>query len=208
MDNRAGSAPTLHNALFSVNTARRGGALYNDASHPVLINATLSDNVAERGSGLYNRAQSKPTLVNGILWGNAISAPGTILLGYDPITNEDAASKAAVSYSDVQLPNGVYVGDGNINVEPRFVKPGQVTVDELITGDYRLQRDSSAIDAGNNLSVTVSIDLDKRFRQVDIPAIADAGLGALPIVDMGAYEVGYGLYLPLVARGIPQTRLQ
>lgn len=203
MDNRAGSAPTLHNALFSANVAKRGGALYNDASHPLLINATLSDNVAERGSGLYNRAQSKPTLVSGILWGNVVSGPDTLLLGRDPMTNEDAASKAAVSYSNVQLPSGVYSGDGNINANPRFVRPGLVTDSIIMAGDYRLQRTSPAIDAGNNLSVTVAIDLDKRFRQADIPEIADTGLGTPPIVDMGAYEVGHGIYLPLVAHGMP-----
>lgn len=203
MDNRAGSAPTLHNALFSANVAGRGGALYNDASRPVLINATLSDNTAERGSAVYNRAQSLPTLVNGILWGNVVIEPDTILLGRDPITNEDAASKATVSYSNVQLPSGVYSGDGNINADPRFVRPGQVTESIVIAGDYHLRRDSPAIDAGNNTSVTVAIDLGNGFRRVDIPEIADTGLGMPPIVDMGAYEVGYSIYLPLVARGMP-----
>ncbi len=203
IDNRAGSAPTLHNALFSANVARRGGALYNDASHPVLINATIGDNIAERGSGVYNRAQSLPTLVNDILWGNVVIEPDTILLGRDPITNEDAASKAAVSYSNVQLPSGVYSGDGNINTDPRFARPGQVTESIVIAGDYRLRRNSPAIDAGNNVSVTVAVDLGNGFRQVDIPEIVDTGLGTPPIVDMGAYEVGYSIYLPLVARGMP-----
>ena len=55
---------------------------------------------------------------------------------------------------------------------------------------------SPAIDAGNNLDVTASTDLDGNPRIVDVPSVPDSGNGTPPIVDMGAYEfqiLTYGL---------------
>jgi len=60
------------------------------------------------------------------------------------------------------------IGTGNITNEPIFV--------DLANGNLRLQSNSPCIDAGNNGSVTSSLDLDGR------PPIVNGA------VDMGAYE--------------------
>jgi len=38
---------------------------------------------------------------------------------------------------------------------------------------------------------------------VDIAAVSDTGSGVPPIVDMGAYEVQNGVYVPLLLRTCP-----
>ena len=84
-------------------------------------------------------------------------------------------------------------GGGNIDADPRFV--------DAAGGNLRLGFGSPAIDAGNNLSVTVTTDLDSLPRFVNIPTAPDTGSGTPPIVDMGAYEAQIPIiYLPLILR--------
>jgi hypothetical protein len=100
-------------------------------------------------------------------------------------------------------------GGGNIDADPLFVRdpdPGDgdwTTPDDNDYGDLRLQPGSPAIDAGDNAAVPAGIttDLAGLPRFVDIPTVPDTGSGTPPIVDMGAYEAQYMLYLPLVLRG-------
>jgi len=134
------------------------------------------------GGGMYNDNAS-PRLTNVILWGN------TATIGDTQIYNINT-STPTISYSDIQGcggsgagwdPNLGTDGGGNIDGNPLFV--------DAARGNLRLQIGSPAIDAGNNISVTVSTDLDGSSRFVDIPTMPDTGNGTPPIVDMGAYEV-------------------
>jgi len=165
------STATLINVLFSGNKATNvsgygGGLSNNDSSHSTLINVTFSGNQAgSSGGGLYNVNGGVSTLVNSIIWGNAAITGSQIY-------NSDS-SASLITYSDVQ---GGYTGTGNLNVDPNFVAPIAATASPTTIGNYRLQAASYAIDAGNNLSVTVSTDLDNHPR-----IMGDA-------VDMGAYE--------------------
>ncbi len=177
------SSPTLTNVIFVGNTAsNNGGGLYNSSSSAILTNVTFSGNDARMGGGLYNWSGAV-TLANCILWGDQ---PAEIA--------EVSSSTINATYSDIQRDSGVYGGVGNINADPRFV--------DAAGGNLRLQRDSPAIDAGNNAAVPAGLlhDLDGRPRFVDIPGVPDTGSGTPPIVDMGAYEVQNPLCLPLVLR--------
>jgi uncharacterized repeat protein (TIGR01451 family) len=164
------SNPTLTNVLFSGNTvtdvSSYGGGMSNhNGGHPTLINATFSGNQAGGSGGGMGNIGGTLTLVNSIVWGNAAITGSQIY--------NDGSSASIVTYSDVQ---GGYSGAGNLNVDPNFVAPIAATAAPTTTGNYHLQAASYAIDAGNNLSVTVATDLDGQPRIID---------GS---VDMGAYE--------------------
>ncbi|MCP3976123.1 MAG: hypothetical protein GY720_16705, partial [bacterium] len=155
---------TLTNVIFSDNSATfSGGGLRNATINSMLTNVTFSGNSATYDGGAIQNFDSNLTLINCIVWGNSST-----------IYNSGGAP--TITYSDVE---GGYPGSGNVNVDPLFV--------DTAGGDLRLQDDSPVIDAGNNLSVTVSTDLDGKPRQID-GDVADTGNGTAPIVDMGAYE--------------------
>ena len=107
------------------------------------------------------------TIVNSILWGDAIGETFELTGSLD------------VSYSDVQ---GGHAGTGNINVNPLFVNPG--------AGNWQLGSNSPAVDSGNNAAVPAGIttDLAGSVRFFDDPSVPNSGAGTPPIVDMGAYE--------------------
>ncbi len=190
------SDPSLTNVTFSGNSAERGGGMSNESggigaesqstSNPVLTNVTFSGNSAEQGGGIYNRAhnggESRPNLGNCILWGNAA--------GTGPQLYDAADGATTVSYSDVQWPEGVYTGTGNLNADPQFVAPTVASAAPTTTGNYRLQAASPAIDAGNSFSITAATDMDGQPRKVDVSYIANTGVGTPP-VDMGAYEAQF-----------------
>jgi len=177
----ASSTLTLTNVLFNGNRASalgggHGGGMYNDDSSLVLTNVTFSDNRTDSdgsGGGMYNLT-SDARLTNCILWGNRVGSSESETA---QITNN--SSTVTVTYSLLQNIM-VYTGTGNIDLDPQFLDPE--------ADDLRLSAGSPAIDAGNNDAVTVAFDLDGNSRRVDMPAVADTGNGAAPIVDMGAYE--------------------
>ncbi len=143
---------------------------------------------------MYNNG-SNPTLANTIVWGNT------------PVANQidNSTSTPVVTYSDVQ---GGYAGTGNINLDPLFWRspsPGADgnwgTADDDY-GDLRLQLTSPAIDAGDNSAVPSGVlsDLGGYPRFIDMASLPDTGLGTPPIVDMGAYEAQFVVYLPVMQR--------
>ena len=90
-------------------------------SSPTLMNVTIINNNADGvGGGIYLRSDSNPIIVNSIVWGNT---PQNIYF------REGGAGNITFSYSDLQggqdsiVTNGGTVtwGDGNIDVDPRFV---------------------------------------------------------------------------------------
>jgi hypothetical protein len=91
---------------------------------------------------------------------------------------------------------GGWPGTGNIDVDPLFVGER----------NYRLRTDSPCLDAGNNYAVPSSLttDLLGHPRRFDSPFAPDMGLGAAPIVDMGAYESQVRVSLQDVT-GLPST---
>ncbi len=160
----------LTNVVFNRNEASGGGGIYNEGGNIALTNVTLSYNEADSGGGLYNIYTSTFTMTNTIVWGN--------LALTDPQIYNHPSTTAIVAYSDVELPNGVYPGTGNINNDPLFV--------DAINGDLHLQAGSPAIDAGDNGAVAVPTDLDGNSR-----IIGNA-------VDMGAYEWSAAVHLMAV----------
>ncbi len=168
-------SPTLINTIFMGNWSEAGGGMFNagyapSINAPTLINATFSGNKAQQqGGALFNfnetaSSNSGITLTNSILWGN-VAALGSQIYNYNAVTT--------ISNSDIE---GGYAGTANIDIDPQFINPITATAAPTTTGNYRLNGNSPAIDAGNNASVTVATDLDGH------PRIVGTG------VDMGAYE--------------------
>ncbi len=174
----------LVNCLFIGNTTSGsyGSAIYNwgGGSTSKIINCTFTKNEAPAISGtIHNRGVSS-TITNSIIWGNTADN--------GDIINTNGGS-SITSYSNIELPSGVYSGTGNINAEPLFIA--------AVDNNYRLQGASPSVDAGVNtpfqeggIAAGTTIDFEGNPR---IMQRSESGA----IADMGAYEVQS--YLEMVA---------
>jgi len=168
----------------ALNSNARGGGLYLYYGSPVFVNNTISGNTLENtstgyysikeGGGIYTY-HSNPTFVNTILWNDAPQE----LFAADYGVN----STYVIAYSDIQGgQNGIVTNNsvivnweaGNITQDPKFV--------DLASGDFTLQSNSPAIDAGTAFfewNGTTVVDLSSSEYNGSAP-------------DMGAFEFGNG----------------
>jgi hypothetical protein len=200
MCNHTVSSPTLSNVTISGNSALEGGGMHNwDNSNSTLSNVTISGNTASRsGGGMYN-SSSVPTLNNATISGNRAGEDGggmqnrfsnvrihnSILWGNGSVIANDY-STPTISFSLIEGSGGsgswnstLGVDNGNnLDTNPRFVAPVGMASAPTSTGNYRLQANSPAINAGSNARVAqdVTTDLDGNLRIV------------AATVDLGAYE--------------------
>jgi hypothetical protein len=182
------SSPALTNVLFSGNRVLfDGGGMANDAvSNPTLINVTVAGNQAGNKGGGLQSGDGGALLQNRFLWGNRAPA--------NP--NLDSTLPLTIQHSLVQ--SVTMAVDGNLDgaTPLSFVRlpecgangcgehPDTPGVDEGADDDYgdlRLHFSSPAIDAGNNASISETLDLAGNPRVV-------AFYAQTPIVDLGAYE--------------------
>lgn len=157
------SSPTYRNCLFDSSSAGIfGGLLFHTTSTAAFTNCTIVRTTNQNGA-IY-APNGGVTLTNSILRGSGPQWFGT------PPT---------ATYSNVK---GGLAGAGNIDVEPIFV--------DVAARDFRLAAGSPDIDAGNNAALPVDVVLDAASspRYVDDPSTSDTGLGAAPVIDIGAYE--------------------
>jgi hypothetical protein len=183
------SSPVLTNVLLSGNQSDWGGGIYSfQNSNPSLFNVTLSGNRAlmpdqgqgDSGGGILNDTNSSPQLVNCVVWGNLwLNNPSQV-------ANMNGSS-TVVRYTIVQ---GGYAGTGNSSADPLFAAPVTATSAPTTTGNYHLGYGSPAINAGINLSLTTSVDLDGNPR-------VTAGT-----IDMGAYEAQVFVVVTLDGNGL------
>jgi len=173
--------PNISNCVFAGNSAVAGGAIGNIEGYPRIKSCTFTGNRAldecdavidYDGSGFENC----------ILWANTGQSPQHIPDCYGGY------------YSCIQGWTGAMGGIGNINEDPRFVRPGfWKTKDLWIDGDYHLLPNSPCINAGdpNYVPEPNETDLDGKPRVMN------------GRIDMGAYE--YGPTMPVEARFLPRT---
>ena len=173
------SLPNISNCVFAGNSAEAGGAIGNIEGYARIKNCTFTGNRALDECDAVIDYDGKG-FENCILWANTGQPPQHIPDCYGG------------SYSCIQGWTGALGGIGNINEDPRFVRPGfWKTKDLWIDGDYRLLSDSPCIDAGdpNYIPEPDETDIDGNLRVID------------GRIDMGAYEV------PILAeaRILPRT---
>lgn len=162
------SSPQFINCLFARNTAtgtNGGGAMFVQASNVTMRNCTVVFNTVTGGGPGAAVAGSSVNLTNSIVAFNTGAAQFNVV----------------PSQSYTCIPAG-RTDAGNINLTPVFVNSAG--------NNFRLAAGSPGIDRGNNgaLTADMAVDLDGQTRRVDDPTVADAGAGAAPLVDMGAFE--------------------
>ncbi|MHC5060457.1 MAG: right-handed parallel beta-helix repeat-containing protein [Planctomycetota bacterium] len=178
------SSPTIESCIIAGNNAPRGGAIYShNAGNPVISNCTIATNAASVfAGGLYCFASSNLDISNSILRANIAPGAPEMMVG-----NMGAPSVVNISYCNIQgLSAGVLInsgstvnwGQGNIDLDPMFVEPGQIDSLTMVytQGDYHLLEDSGCIDAGDPAFVAAAgqTDIDGGARKsgevVDIGA--------------------------------------
>jgi predicted GH43/DUF377 family glycosyl hydrolase len=157
---------TMTNVLVADNTGDMGVHLNSPAS---LMNTTVVDN--EGGVLINPQTSAALEMSNSIVWNNGWNI------------NVGNAGSAEIAYSDIQ---GGWSGTGNIDADPLFSDP--------TNGDFRLQKDSPAVDAGTQVGAP---DHDI----LGVPRPQDGDLDGTSITDMGAYEFKwFKIFLPIVIR--------
>ncbi len=152
------SSPLLTNVIFNGNQVTwNGGGMYNNGgdsgnSHPTLINVTFSGNQASDGGGMYsegNNGDSSPSLTNVILWGNTADSNGKQLYNSyaTPVLSYTLIQSSTHDIYNIGATTVTY-GTGILTTDPQFIAPIDASEAPTTTGDYRLQADSPAIDAG------------------------------------------------------------
>jgi hypothetical protein len=217
VDVESPAAPTFSRSWFSANTGDAGGAvdITGAACTPVFSNCVITGNNASGVSGggamlvtggatvdvinctVYAnsasitiggiRTSSATTRIsNAVIWGN--TGPGGSTLN-----QQLGGSTYQVQYSCIEH---AFAGTGNISTSPGLVNPA--------ANDFRPAAGSPLIDAGRNDAVPIgtTADFAGAPRFVNDPATPDTGLGAAPIVDMGALEFQGG-----GGGGCPQVEL-
>lgn len=169
----------LENCAFVANSADVGGGVYSMVfAEPRIVNCTFAANhSASIGGAIFASDPGTTTIVNAIAWGNS---------------PDEWAGNVVASYSCVR---GGFTGTGNVDADPRFVRPPSPgadgtwgTGDDLL--DLRLRRSSMCIDAGDAsaLRAQTLADLAGLSRRRDDPRTPDRGLGTAAVVDLGAFE--------------------
>ncbi|MFG0329986.1 MAG: right-handed parallel beta-helix repeat-containing protein [Phycisphaerales bacterium] len=165
------SEPVFVNCVFVDNFATHaGGAIFMSAARPTFINCTAAFNIAQSGGGMALVGAVLPSFAfadNCVFWGDA---PNEISIGL---------GEATLTYSLVM---GGWPGEGNIDADPLLI--------DAFNGDVRLSEASPCIDAGHNGALPLFATADRYGapRFVDDPDTPDTGLGASPVVDIGASE--------------------
>jgi len=128
---------SLRNSLLACNTAS-----------PNACNANkVADGAALYGAGGTTTVEGSTIASNGS--GTAVAFVGGAMEIQDSIlyfnngNGTQVGGTPTVTYSDVQLPSGVFPGEGNINLDPVFAGTG------CTAEDLRIVVGSPAIDAGN-----------------------------------------------------------
>ncbi len=185
ISNQFDSQASYTNALFVGNKASVfGGAIANEQSDITLINATISGNNAVfNGGGVFNNGSS-PTISNSIIWDNSEGTDGfndgTLRANLFYISGSADISNSIIQQSggsdSWDTDAGTDLGN-NIDSDPLFKTPINLSSIPTLNGDFNLTSGSPAINAGNNGANSTGIDLAGSTR-------VEEGT-----IEMGPYEV-------------------
>lgn len=209
-----GESPVVMNSIFLGNRTTGheqgwgGGVLNGYHTHATIAGCAFIGNQADEGGGAYTMVLADPSFVNCTFVSNAATATGASAGGL--YCSEFAAVRVTncivwgnsgsqihgaerVDYSCVE---GGMAGDGNTGMSPMLSRLPHAGVDgewgtvDDDAGDLRPGPGSPCIDSGDNSAILAGFveDLSGGMRRRDDPSTVDSGMGAAPIIDMGAYE--------------------
>jgi predicted outer membrane repeat protein len=171
---------TVVSCTFALNRGRHGGAIHDMfSSEARVVNCSFAGNSAQKGGSVFAHELCASSYANCVMWGSTPNDHfGPIQFAYGCMT--------------AVVPGAV----GSISVDPSFTRMPSVGADlawgtgDDDFGDLRLLPRSPCIDAGANRAVPAGVtwDVDGAARFHDAAWMPDTGLGASPVVDMGACE--------------------
>jgi hypothetical protein len=177
----SGQAKILNTTMSGNIADQDGAAIYNSASASLrLASNTLANNSADRDGGGIFEGGGESELRNTILSGNTAGATGGNCRGsFDPVAN------TLVSSNDCGLTGTLIVADPLL---------GDLQDNGGPTQTHALAADSPAIDAVPIVECTdfAGVALTRDQRGMTRPV----GIAC----DIGAYEYGFDLFLPLIRR--------
>jgi parallel beta-helix repeat protein len=196
------SDATLSDNTIISNTALSGGGLNLIWSNPKLVNNVISNNQADMHGGGLQMQGASPRLLHTTITHNSGGDGSAIYIDSPP----DSASYTIAMTNTILVSHtvGISVTGGNtvtVNSVLWYNTPvtvsqsttatvtvqNQYTADPAFTADgYHLMSGSAAVDMGINAGITEDIDGEPR----------PTGAG----YDLGADELCYSIYLPLVLR--------
>ena len=172
-----GSSPYIANNIFHDNPCRAINATIPESATPVIVNNTMVRNKV--GIRIDRRVRAiNQVYRNNIIAGNEVGLEvefGTE--ANNSVWQNNLVTGNGIDYNTISNQTGI---NGNISSDPRFV--------DAVANNFRLRRDSPAIDAGTNMSAPAQ-DLDRERRPVD-------GDGdGVATVDIGVDELAFGINL-------------
>lgn len=194
-------AVTFDRCLFIGNSASsQGGAIRVSGGGVSLTSSVIIGNTASFGAGIEHFGSGPSLIANTVIAGNL--GAGVMLYNDNVLLRNDILwdnttpvmlSGGATGNIEHCIVEGGFAGAGNLSVDPMFVDAiGADTLAWSGDEDLSLAPGSPAIDAGDNAGVPMGnvLDLSDSARRHDDPGMPDTGAGAMPIVDIGAYEFG------------------
>ena len=173
---------TITNSLFITNISiTQGGGLYFSQSQPTITNTTLTLNHSNVGGGMIIINGAQPTFNNCIFWGNTSGSSGNQFRLNNGTATLNYSCYANGTNDVTLLSNGTLTAiNNNITSDPLFV--------DTNNGDYRIDGESPATDAGNNSDNSQTYDIrgngfSRKLSKTD---------GSAGTIDMGAYEFKFG----------------
>lgn len=194
----SGGDAVIVNSVFSGNSSLVGGGLMLFNCGATMVNCDFSRNDASDGGGIALGFNAAANLRNCILWGNtATGAPSDFKA---QIHKTDDSAQDDLRYSCVE---GLFTPEPGEDPPDPANFPGCTDEDPMFadadgaddaTGtpddDLALRAGSPCVDAAENSTVPPGtlLDFAGAPRFFDDPCAPDRGLGAPPLVDMGALE--------------------
>ncbi|MEM6673700.1 MAG: hypothetical protein AAF726_12715 [Planctomycetota bacterium] len=183
----------IESCVFNGNGSlvNRGGALFANRIASIRVDgSTFHANDANNSAGaLFTLNVESVWFTNNVVFANS-AVPNFA----QEITNQlrlQNAQSIVFQYNSVEELRFLWNVNGNVIGDPQFVdRLGANGVAGDADDDLRLGPGSHAIDAGNSLYLRpwALLDVAGEPRRRDDPSVADTGVGAAPVVDMGAYE--------------------
>lgn len=182
-------------SIFEDNDAVHGGAIFGGFTVPgqtlrlfdslFATNRGLetSDDIAFAGTAVFanNTFVGRVGPKDSVHLTGTIDAFNNVFAGYTASIIADGGSQDYNDFFNAPVSINLATTNHSITSDPKFV--------DVANRNFRPQRDSPLVDAGDNSAVPADLtaDLDGFPRRVDA-AVPDTGFGAKPIVDIGAYE--------------------